>query len=52
MLIDKLREHLASITEEEFLKEWNELDEWKDIGPTAKELIESWTYLYPTNEEI
>ena len=42
MLIDKLREHLNSISEEEFLKEWDELDDWSDVGPTAKELLESW----------
>jgi len=39
-IVEQLRQHLASITEEEKQKEWDELKKWNDVGPTVKEYIQ------------
>ena len=46
MLVDKLRKHLEETPHEQLVKEWNELDDWKDVGPTAEELIKFWDKKY------
>ena len=46
MLIDKLREYLKNTPDEQLVKEWNELDDWTEVGLTAEELVEYWKILY------
>lgn len=38
-MVERLREHLASMTEEEKQAEWEELKKWNDVGPTVEEYI-------------
>ena len=38
-IVEQLRKHLASMTEEEKQKEWDELKHWNDVGPTVEEYI-------------
>jgi len=38
-IVEQLRQHLASMTEEEKQKEWDELKKWNDVGPTVEEYI-------------
>jgi len=40
-LLNKLREHLASISKEEFRKEWAEIKTLGLEGPTVEEFIQS-----------
>jgi hypothetical protein len=42
MLVDKLRKYFKETPHEQLVKEWNELDDWKDVGPTAEEFIKFW----------
>ena len=39
-VVERLKEHLASMTEEEKQKEWEELKQWNDVGPTVDEYIQ------------
>ena len=39
-MVERLREHLASMTEEEKQAEWEELKKWNDVGPTMDEYIQ------------
>jgi hypothetical protein len=38
-LLQRLREHLASISKEQFRKEWSEIEALKLQGPTMEEFI-------------
>ncbi len=38
-IVERLREHLASMTEEEKQAKWEELKKWNDVGPTVEEYI-------------
>jgi hypothetical protein len=38
-LTDQLKSHLASVSHEEFIKEWEEIEALGFIGPTVDELI-------------
>lgn len=38
-VVERLRERLASMTEEEKQAEWEELKKWNDVGPTVEEYI-------------
>lgn len=40
-LLQKLREHLASISKEQFRKEWSEIEALGLEGPTMEEFIHS-----------
>ncbi len=41
MLLEKLRKHLKETPHEQLVKEWEELDEWKDVGPTVEEFLKA-----------
>jgi hypothetical protein len=47
MLIDKLKAYLKNTPFEQLEKEWDDLKEFANVGPTAAQLLESWENLYP-----
>jgi hypothetical protein len=50
-ILNKLRQHLASITQEQFQKEWDEIEALGYGGPSMEEFLKS-LYLIPTISEI
>lgn len=50
-ILNKLRQHLASITPEQFQKEWNEIEAMGHGGPSIENFLKSMR-LIPTISEI
>jgi hypothetical protein len=38
---EKLKEHFQNASKEELDKEWEELKEWNEIGPSVEEYIQT-----------
>ena len=50
-IVEKLKEQLANMTEEEKQAEWKELEKWNDVGPTMDEYIQNLKDLTKTKIE-
>lgn len=46
-IVQALREHLANTPQEELDREWEELKEWGEIGPTVDEYLEWVKEIHP-----
>ena len=40
-IVEELRKYLAETPKEQLEKDWEELKQWNDVGPTAKEYLQS-----------
>ena len=41
-LLEQLREHFRSMSQEELEKEWKEYDMYNNVGPTVNEFLEQY----------
>lgn len=41
-ILNQLKEHFSSMTQEEMLKEWKEYDKYNSVGPTVNEFLEQY----------
>ena len=41
-ILNQLKEHFSSMTQEEKEKEWAEYDKYNNIGPTVNEFLEQY----------
>lgn len=51
-LLNQLKKHFENTPREELEKEWEELSEYNNIGPTVEEYLESVSHVSPEHKRI